>query len=364
MTESSPDRSPKIKKIIKLNENDDKPQQSTLIPYERIGNALDQLTKYSSQKHNNQENLLIDNDELDNQLQLILVNNKSFTGNKKILKPKLLSIKHSIFKPWKDSSQTSIKDFKILLILKDDDNSKITQDDIFERINSTVEIICGNDLKTTYKSFESRRSFISNFQLILSDDSLITALPKLLGNKAYNKLETTPIPIKTNNSSHKFNSETVINQIEKIYLTKFPIKLPRGNTLNAHLGNMGWFTRDELIQNILSISTQMVQTYSIRSIFIKLNESPVLPLYISEDAIEELASKKVNETTSSKEQNFIIIDGIEIKLTNFEKSLMEIANPDDYSKLFIKQINKAKRKLEDVPQCNSKVECSSKKSKS
>lgn len=83
-------------------------KSSTAIPRERVIKAVNELIKFTSkpQDENNEEgnngkkNLLEDDEEeLKKDLQLIVVNNKSFTGTSKSFKLKLLNVKHSFYKP-------------------------------------------------------------------------------------------------------------------------------------------------------------------------------------------------------------------------------------------------------------------------
>ncbi|CAL9728201.1 proteasome-interacting protein Cic1p [Monosporozyma unispora] len=330
---------------------------ATEIPQERVSKAVEQLNKFVSKKaEEEQENgndlLGGDIEDVDQNVSLIAVNTTSFTGSTKQLKLKLVDVENSLYKPWKKESVTALKDFKALLILKDQDLDKITEDELFDALNeddiSVDEVISVKALKTTYKAFEARRSFVQQFSLILADDSVVTTLPKLLGGKAFDKVETTPIGIKTQSSSKKqFSKETLINSIKRVYLHKLPIKLPRGTTLNAHLGQLNWFDEKDLVKNIESVSKFLIDNYKIRSIFIKTNKSPVLPLYYNTKVVEELLAAKKDETKSAITNDKVTIDGVEVELSNFEKSLLEIANPKDLSSIFSKNIKDAKRSRDD-----------------
>ena len=323
------------------------------IPKERITKAVKQLNlfikrKLEEEEKNGNDLLGGDIEDIDQNIHLIAVNTTSFSGPVKQFKLKLIDVQHSLYVPWKQNSVTALKDFKCLLILKDKDIDKISQDDLLDSLNEdniTIdEVISVSTLKTTYKAFESRRAFIQQFSLILADDSVITTLPKLLGGKAFNKVETTPISIKTYSSSQKkFSKETLINSIRKVYLNKLPIRLPRGTTLNVHLGQLNWFNESDLVDNVESVTKYLLDNYKIRSVFIKTNKSPVLPLYYNNDVIDELLTveKKTHKHDSTKEK--VTIDGIEVELSNFEKSLLEIANPKELSTIFSKNIKEAKR---------------------
>ena len=323
------------------------------IPKERITKAVEQLSLFikrqvEEEEKNGKDLLGGDIEDIDQNVHLIAVNASSFSGSIKQFKLKLVDVKHSLYQPWKQNSVTALKDFKCLLILKDKDIDKISQDDLFDSLkgdNITIdELISVNTLKTTYKAFESRRAFIQQFSLILADDSVVTALPKLLGGKAFDKVETTPIPIKTYSSSQKkFSKETLINSIKKVYLNKLPIKLPRGTTLNVHLGQLNWFSESDLVENVESVTKFLIDNYKIRSIFIKTNKSPTLPLYYNSDVIDELLSTEKKTMKDDTVNEKVTIDGIEVELSNFEKSLLEIANPKELSTIFSKNIKEAKR---------------------
>ncbi|QHS73691.1 Cic1p [Saccharomyces paradoxus] len=330
-------------------------KSSTAIPRERVTKAISELIKFISkpqdedneEESNGKKNLLEDDEEeLKKDLQLIVVNNKSFTGTSKSFKLKLLNVKHSFYKPWKQASVTAVKDFKVLLVLKDSDIKKVSEDDLFDKLDSEGikidEIICGKDLKTVYKAYEARNAFISQFSLILADDSIITSLPKLMGGKAYNKVETTPISIRTH-ANKEFSLTTLTNNIKKVYLNQLPVKLPRGTTLNVHLGNLEWLKPEEFVDNVELISEQLVKAFPIRSIFIKTNKSPVLPLYYNQDVLDELVAKK-EKTEETQEDDMVTIDGVQVHLSTFNKGLMEIANPSELGSIFSKQVNNAKKR--------------------
>lgn len=339
----------KQKKNVKASKREDDQKE---IPNARILSAIGQLNKFTTEskaKEDGKQSLLDDEDELNKSLNLIVVNNKSFSGSTKNFKLKLFDVKNSLYIPWKASSVTSVKDFKTLLILKDGEKDLVSEDELFDELNESKitldQIITGQDLKSAYKEFESRRAFISEFSLILADDNIITTLPKLLGGKAYSKLETTPIPIRSHSSNKEFSKTTLVNSIKKVYLTKLPVKLPRGTTMNVHLGNLEWFKPEELAENIESITKTLIEAYNIRSIFIKSNQSPVLPLYYNNDVLDELTSIAKEAIKHNNES--VTIDGVDVQLSNFDKSLMEIANPKEYSNIFAKQIKDAKRERGD-----------------
>ncbi|CCD24470.1 Cic1p NDAI_0D01560 [Naumovozyma dairenensis CBS 421] len=359
---STPVNTPTKQKKFQSNPKNKQNEDKSLIPQDRIINAITQLNKFTSSSDDASEDKksqLLEDDELSKSVNLIAVNATSFSGSSKNFKSKLLTIKNSFYKPWKASSTTSIKDFKTLLILKDSDMKNVTEDDVYDKLNEfgiTIdEIVCGKDLKTKYKAFEARRAFISEFSLILADDNIVTTLPKLLGGKAYEKIETTPIPIRCY-ANKEFSLKALTNSIKKVYLTQLPVKLPRGTTMNVHLGNLEWFKPEELATNIENITESLVKNYKIRAIFIKSNKSPVLPLYYNQDVIDEITVSATEKKTKENEKDFVNIDGVDIHLSNFDKALMEIANPAELGTVFEKQIESVKRKRATLEDSKTKEE--------
>ncbi|PTN22154.1 Cic1p [Saccharomyces cerevisiae] len=91
------------------------------------------------------------------------------------------------------------------------------------------------------------------------------------------------------------------------------------------------------------MSIWVIKAYQIRSIFIKTNKSPVLPLYYNQDVLDELEAKK-DKIEETHEDDMVTIDGVQVHLSTFNKGLMEIANPSELGSIFSKQINNAKKR--------------------
>ncbi|KTA97606.1 Proteasome-interacting protein CIC1 [Nakaseomyces glabratus] len=324
---------------------------------ERIGRALGSLRKYLEAQEGGEKTQLLEDESLGD-LQLLFTNAESFTGSKKSFKLKLVDVKHSLYAKWKAASATEIKDFKVLLILKDSDVSKVTQDELYDQLNESGieidEIICGKDLKTTYKAYEARNAFISQFSLVIADDSVVTALPKLLGGKAYSKVETTPIPIRCNLKG-QFSLNALTNQIKKIYLHKLPVRAPRGNMLNVHLGRVNWFTDEEIIDNIESVADALIKDAKIRNIMLKTTTSPSLPIYRNDNVIDEMVKENTVDDEKAEDVKTVKIGEVDVELSNFDRALMEVANPEEYETMFSKQISKAKRAREEEPEVEEKT---------
>ncbi|AAS52917.2 AER236Cp [Eremothecium gossypii ATCC 10895] len=320
----------------------------------RITQAVQELTKYVSSK-TTPESVLIDDSELTGQLQLIATSVRAYSkpGN---LKPTLLAVKHSLFKPWKKASATAVKDFKVLLIMRDQDMDKVSDDALYESIEQAHgicidKVISGHDLKTTYKAFEKRRALLSEFSLVLADDAIVSALPKLLGSKAYEKIQTTPVPIRTGKAG-VFSMTTLANSVRRIFNERLPVLLPSGVTLNVHIGHLDWFTPEELTANVASLASQLIAAHPIRSLYLKSNNSPALPLYYSPAALQDATAAAAAAHVAGS-SGTVSIDGVDLPLSSFDRALAQIANPDELPVVFAKQIARAKRSQENLPELGS-----------
>ncbi|KAL6928502.1 hypothetical protein ACO0SA_003243 [Hanseniaspora valbyensis] len=336
----------------------------TDIPEKRIQSAISGLEKYL-QKEDTEEKVnektgkfkLLDDDEdeLKDKLQLILVNNLPFNEDTDIAKTK-----KAVFKPLTIATETGvhsyINDFKkILLILNDSIKFNVDKEDseseIYKLINDEKipigEIITAKQLKTLYKPFENRRKLFSEHSYILCDDSVVTLMPKLLGGKAFNQISTTPVPIRVRNSV-----KTLSTSVRNFWNNKTVSKYPNGSTLNINLGNLLNYSSEsskkDLLKNIQVIAKQFVDKYMIRSIFLKTNFSPVVPLFYNEKSLQELIQLK--EEASSKDEtkkvikNTVEINGVEVELNAFNRALYEIANPEEMETIFSKQLKSANQK--------------------
>ncbi|KAL6935212.1 uncharacterized protein HGUI_02914 [Hanseniaspora guilliermondii] len=377
-----PPKSSKAKKASKAAASQKQQPVSNDIPEKRIKSAISGLEKYlkkedDSEKVNEKTGKfkLIDDDEdeLKDKLQLIIVNNVPFNEDTDVSKTK-----KAAFKPLTITTASSIHNHisefkKILVIVNDTVKFNTDKEDetssIYKLINEDKipigEVITPKKLKTLYKPFENRRQLLADHSFILCDDSIVTMMPKLLGGKAFNKISSTPIPIRVRHSS-----TTLSTSIKNFWNKKTAAKYPNGATLNINLGNLLTYTTEdqkhELVENIKIISKQFLDKYMIRSIFLKSNFSPVIPIFYNEKSLKELIKSK-EAAKSEEETNDVIkekveINGVEIELNAFNRALYEIANPEELETIFKKQITSAqKRKAEDVEEDKPETKTPAKK---
>nr|CAI6555877.1 AIS_HP1_G0023710.mRNA.1.CDS.1 [Saccharomyces cerevisiae] len=115
------------------------------------------------------------------------------------------------------------------------------------------------------------------------------------------------------------------------------------SSLNVHLGNLEWLRPEEFVDNVELISEQVIKAYQIRSIFIKTNKSPVLPLYYNQDVLDELEAKK-DKIEETHEDDMVTIDGVQVHLSTFNKGLMEIANPSNWVQFSLNKLTMQKKR--------------------
>lgn len=302
----------------------------SLVDDKKISKALSELKKFVANSNKDEESKAqLFEDELTNDLQIIFTKKNLFTS-KKNFKPKLIHIQD---KP-KIEEQP-----RIVLFIRDDVIDKELLEKIEEsELNSLIEqIITGSDLKSTYKQYEKRRELYSLNDIFLADDSLITTLPKLLGKVFYDSKKL-PIPIKINKEN--FSIQSVINQVNKIS-SSIVYSLPRSNNLSVNLGSI-----ETIDESVLKQVIEHFQNEELRSIFIKTNQSPALPLYELDTVYTEDDVKPTDKEEIKAQESNVSIEGLpeNIKLSEFEKGLIELANPTEIPELFSSKIKKSIKK--------------------
>lgn len=302
----------------------------SLVDDKKISKALSELKKFVANSNKDEESKAqLFEDELSNDLQIIFTKKNLFTS-KKNFKPKLIHIQD---KPQNEEQP------KIVLFVRDDVIDKELLEKIEEsELNSLIEqIITGSDLKSTYKQYEKRRELYSLNDIFLADDSLITTLPKLLGKVFYDSKKL-PIPIKINKEN--FSIQSVINQVNKIS-NSIVYSLPRSNNLSVNLGSI-----ETINESVLKQVIEHFQNEELRSIFIKTNQSPALPLYELDTVYTEDDVKPTDKEEIKAKESNVSIEGLpeNIKLSEFEKGLIELANPTEIPELFSSKIKKSIKK--------------------
>lgn len=330
---------PKSKKSSKKTEVASSPSPSkikktadeSVLSSGRLLKAVEALEKYakaaSTGSKSDKAQLFDDDDE--NKLVFVQINTKKFQATKPNFKPKSIKLTHLIHNS-KDPG------FKVCLILRD---QLITSEEELARVeaaNLTAlnQIVLLDSLKKEYKNFEKRRQFHTEYDMFLVDDALMNLMPTLLGKIFYGKGNLKlPIPIRVTSTSNPktLSLDTVKNQMEKALLSTAYL-LPTGVNVSIKAGSFsGPLSSSDIAENVLDIVSSF-ELATVKSIVLKTEASPALPLYETETLFGDEDVQKENESPEAKKSTGV-------SLSAYEKGLLELGDPDEVAKLIGKKMN-------------------------
>ncbi|RLV83405.1 Proteasome-interacting protein CIC1 [Meyerozyma sp. JA9] len=364
--------SPKVSKIAKSKKSEAKASPKASKPKEpaapkvndlssaRILKAVKALAKFvageaaEKESSNGKAQLFDDNDE--NKSVFVQINTKKFQASKPNFKPKTIKLSHSIH----DDGENN---FKVCLILRD---QLITSEEQLSKVEdanlrSLHQIVSLDTLKKEYKNFEKRRQFYSEYDMFLFDDALMNLMPTLLGKTFYGKGNSKlPIPIRVTSTSNPkaLSLDTVKNQLEKA-LSSTAYLLPVGVNISIKVGSFaGPLSNEEVAANISDVISSF-DLSSLKSILLKTEASPALPLFETEKLFDEEDVQKEEPEENEDE------DSTGVKLSAYEKGLLELGDPDEVAKLIGKKMGQtvSKERTKKTPK-PAKVTKPSKKTKS
>ncbi|KAH3666843.1 hypothetical protein OGAPHI_003292 [Ogataea philodendri] len=269
-----------------------------------VKKAVSELIKWKESSKSDKPQLFDDDDDTSLYLQLTSV---KFFNKKQGFKPSVVAVPHPVY--------DLENDFKVCLIVKDGQISAETLAKIeAENIPHLSKIIAAQELKGEYKSYEARRKLHKEYDLFLSDESLITALPKLLG-KIFYSTPKLPLPIRLTTKDNVFSVTTLSNQISKM-VNSIHYVAPMGVNLTLNLGSLHQ-PLDHICANI-QVLAQHFKNQPLKTVQLKLLESPGLPIYVADQIFSEKDVAE-NETDEPKSKD------LEVRLSKFEKGLVELA---------------------------------------
>lgn len=311
-----------------------------LIPTKVVNKAVEELKKYleRSLESNDDEKLdLLASDE-DGKDLFLQITSKLFFSSKPNFKPKIIRLRNSIF-------GDKLEEFKTCLIVRDElitSNDKVEE---FEQagLSTLNQIVPVSSLKTEFKNFEKRREFYSQYDLFLFDDALMNLMPTLLGNVFYGRHSSKiPVPIRVTPSSSKdISISTVKNQLEKCLSSTYYLP-PTGVNVSLRIGLLAGLLSDEQISENLYDAVQAFDPLIIRTILLKTESSPSLPLFYTDELYND--ANILTDDTSKKSKK----TEDKSPLSTFEKGLLELADHDEASKLIGKKLRQKKAKLKKL----------------
>ncbi|RMZ06265.1 hypothetical protein D0860_05621 [Hortaea werneckii] len=312
-----------------------------------------QSDEATSQKMTEKPSLLADADEADVEDETpvwMILTTKKHIVDKKRLKPGKIPLPH----PYLDANDESLR---ICLITADPQRR---YKDLIEHSSFPVELgkrvqrVLGLEkLKTKYKSFESRRQLLSEYDVFLADDRIITYLPGVLGKVFYKTGSKRPIPVsfegKRQNVDEQGNKRRklseggnkvtktevkptdVAHEIERA-LSSALVHLAPSTTTAVKVGK-ATMEPNALQENVKTAVQTMVDRYvpqqwrNVRSIHIKGPNTVALPIWLAEelwekeeDVLDEPLPAK--EKPAKKRKRSALAEAVE------EPDTIEIPGPD------------------------------------
>ncbi|EXJ54820.1 hypothetical protein A1O7_10161 [Cladophialophora yegresii CBS 114405] len=239
---------------------------------------------------------------------------KQHIVDKNRLKPSKIPVPHSL---------NTSPDLRICLITADPQRAvkNLVADPAFpEQLKTRITRIIGfTKLKARYKTFEQLRQLLSEHDIFLADDRIITRLPQTLGKVFYKGPSKRPIPIiiadsrkdkkeskmpKDDGAAGKNSTQALAKEIEKA-LNSVPVSVRPGTLVAVRVG-LAAFKPEQLAENITAVVSKLVERHvvkgwrNVRGIHIKGQSSTAVPLWLAEDLWTE--TEDIVEALEGREQ--------------------------------------------------------------
>jgi len=281
----------------------------------------------------------------------LVLTTKKHIVDKKSLKPGKIALPHPLH------SATS-PNLRICLITADPQRKykDIVANPAFPlTLSSKIARVIGMEkLKAKYKSYESRRQLLSEYDIFLADDRIVIHLPGTLGKIFYGGGSKRPIPVSLEGRKENTTQENgakrlklseggkkvtkaeptpkdIASDIERAIGSAL-VHLSPSVTTAVKVGKSG-MSGDQLSKNVETVVAGMVQRYipkgwrNIRSIHIKGPNTVSLPIWLAselwvddEDVLEkpiEFKNTKDGKKKQKKRKRALLTEGaVEAPITN------------------------------------------------
>ena len=330
----------------------------------------DQATRHATEK----PNLLADSDEDEAEHDVpvwLILTTKKHIIDKKRLKPGKIALPH----PYLNTSDPNLR---ICLITTDPQRKykDLIADqsfplDLAKRIGRVIGM---SKLKAKYKSFESRRQLLSEYDVFLADDRIITYLPQVLGKVFYKGGSKRPIPVslegkrqsrdEQGNKRRKLSeggtkvvkSEVrpadVAREIERT-LSSALVHLAPSTTTAVKVGKSS-MEPQQLQDNVEAVTAALVDKFvpqkwrNVRAVHMKGPNTAALPIWLAEELWEDekdVLDERLPVKPSKKRKRSALADAAASGEENLE--VIEVPGPDGK----MRRIEKAtvKRNVPELP---------------
>lgn len=260
---------------------------------------------------------------------------KKYVSNRAVLKPKLIQLT----KPYLKEK----KDLKTCLFIRDglvQSEAELSKIESAE-IPTLEKILTLKQLKSIYKTYEKRYELLSEYDVFVTDDSIMPSLPNTLGKPFYDKTPKSPVAVRVTltKAPKELSIPTLLNQIEKV-LNSTAYLPPVGFELTLRVGSLdSKFTTEDLIANIYDVLKQFPKQ-EVVTVGLKTTQLPTLPLFYTDKLYsDEDVLENVKETE----------DAEDAEDDAYTKALLELADEETVASVLGKKYKKAnkKRKLQD-----------------
>ena len=231
------------------------------------------------------------------------VSTKQHIVDRNRLKPSRIHVPHSL---------NSSPDLRICLITADPQRAakNTVADPSFPKaLSSRINRVIGfTKLKARYKTFEQRRELLSEHDIFLADDRIVTRLPNTLGKPFYKGTAKRPIPVdiaahdkvdgkrvkpmrgvkSKEDKAAAFASPTKIAKEIERAVDSVPVTLKPGTSVAVRVG-LASFTPQQLSENVSSVVRQVIEKHvvkgwrNIKGLYIKSPSSMAIPLWLADE---------------------------------------------------------------------------------
>ncbi|KAH7128687.1 ribosomal protein L1p/L10e family-domain-containing protein [Dendryphion nanum] len=317
------------------------------------------MKKHAQEKEekSGKKNLVADEDEpeqSDAPIFLTVASKQVLTKDDKRLKMNKIVLPHPL----------QGEELRICLIVKDPQREykDLVADDAFpENVRNKVQRVIGVDkLKKKYKTYETRRQLLAEYDLFLADDRVVDNLSKILGSSFYKKAKSKrPLPVSLSFQTPKDKDgkrpyvvkkpKDIAQEIENA-LRSTLVQMTVSRTASIRVGNLSQ-TPQQIQENVEAAVSALVNKFitngwrNIDRFLIKGPATVALPIWASAEAwehegqvLEEAWKPEIKDVSAPSE-----------KKRKFDEWAKEMLDDDEYAErqAKIREAKKSKGKHEN-----------------
>lgn len=204
------------------------------------------------------------------------------------------------------------------------------------KIPTLSKIVTLHQLKTIYLTQDKRQELYDEFDLFVVDDAILSSMPTVLGHDFYSKPYKFPVSIRvvSTKSPKELSIQTLTNQINKA-LTSTAFLPPFGTSTSMIVGALDKEFGDEALMSNVERVLNFFPSTTLRTIGLKVNGSPVLPLFYADKIYnDEDVLENVPQTNEEDDESNDV----------FTQGLLDLADEETVTKVLGKSLNTLRKK--------------------